>query len=83
MMTTATVDFAELIGQAQKQTIAGIREMQDFSLRTTKAALDRLPTPAQVVESSFGYAEEILKLQKDFARQAATVLTDAKSKPAG
>ena len=40
--------------------------------------LDQLPSPQAVVESSFGFAEELLNTQKDFALKVVEAVTPAK-----
>jgi hypothetical protein len=40
--------------------------------------VDQLPDPKAVVESSFGFAEELLGTQKDFALKVLDAVTPAK-----
>ena len=40
--------------------------------------VDQLPSPKAVVESSFGFAEELLGTQKDFALKVVDAVTPAK-----
>jgi hypothetical protein len=40
--------------------------------------VDQLPSPKAVVESSFGFAEELLGTQKDFAIKVVDAMTPAK-----
>ena len=44
----------------------------------TGAFVDQLPSPKSVVESSFGFAEELLVTQKDFALKVVDAITPAK-----
>jgi hypothetical protein len=39
---------------------------------------DQLPDPKAVLESSFGFAEELLTTQKDFALKVVDAMTPAK-----
>jgi len=75
----------ELTETAQEQTLAAIRQSQQFvvdAVRTWSEAVEKavpevpkvpfseeLPTPRQLVESSFGFAEQLLKVQREFAEQ--------------
>ena len=75
----------ELTETAQEQTLAAIRQSQQFvvdAVRTWSEAVekavpevptvpfaDELPTPRQLVESGFGFAEQLLKVQREFAEQ--------------
>jgi len=75
----------ELTETAQEQTLAAIRQSQQFvvdAVRTWSEAVEKavpevpkvpfaeeLPTPRQLVESSFGFAEQLLRVQREFAEQ--------------
>jgi hypothetical protein len=75
----------ELTQTAQEQTLAAIRQSQQFvvdAVRTWTEAVEKavpavpavpfaeeLPTPKQLVESSFAFAEQLLKAQREFAEQ--------------
>ena len=80
-MSTVT-DLSET---AQEQTLAAIRQSQQFvvdAVRTWAEAVEKavpavptvpfaedLPTPQQLVKSSFAFAEQLLKAQREFAEQ--------------
>jgi hypothetical protein len=80
-MSTVT-EFTET---AQEQTLAGIRQSQQFvvdAVRTWAETVEKaipavpalpfaeeLPTPKQLIESSFTFAEQLLKAQREFAEQ--------------
>jgi hypothetical protein len=80
-MSTVT----ELTETAQEQTLAAIRQSQQFvveAARTWAEAVEKavpavptvpfaeeLPTPKQLIESSFSFAEKLLKAQREFAEQ--------------
>ena len=80
-MSTVT----ELTEAAQEQTLSAIRQSQQYvvdAVRTWAEAMekavpavpplplsDELPTPQQIVQSSFTFAEQLLKVQREFAEQ--------------
>jgi hypothetical protein len=80
-MSTVT----DLTETAQEQTLAAIRQSQQFvvdAVRTWAEAVEKavpavptvpfaedLPTPQQLVKSSFAFAEQLLKAQREFAEQ--------------
>ena len=84
--TTVFTD-ALLAGVKQSQEVAfsGISLWADFAgkaftLPEVEALpfVDQLPDPKSVVESSFGFAEELLSTQKDFALKVMDAVTPAK-----
>jgi len=82
-MSTVT----ELTQTAQEQTLAAVRQSQQFvvdAARTWAEAVEKaipavptmplaeeLPTPKQLIESSFSFAEQLLKAQREFAEPGA------------
>ena len=80
-MSTVT----ELTQTAQEQTLAAIRQSQQFvvdAVRTWAEAVEKavpavpamplaeeLPTSQQLIESSFSFAEQLLQAQREFAEQ--------------
>jgi hypothetical protein len=80
-MSTVT----ELTETAQEQTLAAIRQSQRHVVEAVRAwaeavekavpavpavpLSEELPTPQQVVEASFSFAEKLLKAQREFAEQ--------------
>src|SRR5438477_7240892 len=88
-MSTVT----ELNQTAQEQTLAAIRQSQQFvvdAVRTWAEAVEKavppvptvpfaeeLPTPQQLVESSFTFAEQLLKAQREFAEQVLAAAAPA------
>jgi hypothetical protein len=80
-MSTVT----ELTETAQEQTLTAIRQSQQFvvdAARTWAEAVEKavpavptipfaeeLPTPKQLIGSSFAFAEQLLKAQREFAEQ--------------
>ncbi len=88
-MSTVT----EITQTAQEQTLAGIRQSQQFvvdAARTWAEAVEKavpavpampfaeeLPTPKQLIESSFKFAEQLLKAQREFAEQVLDAIAPA------
>lgn len=86
-MSTVT----ELTQTAQEQTLAAVRQSQQFVIdatRTWAEAVEKtipavpampfaeeLPTPKQLIESSFTFAEQLLKAQREFAEQVLAAVS--------
>ena len=95
MPTTPT----EYVQSAQEQTLKTIRDGQQAvvdAVRTWAETLERIvpaapslpfaeqvPTPQEIVQTSFDFAEQLLKAQREFTENllaaAAPVITPAKS----
>jgi len=84
---TAVFTEAVLAGVKQSQELAfsGISLWIDFAGKTftlpeleTLPFVEQLPSPKAVLESSFGFAEELLSTQKDFAIKVVDAVTPAK-----
>ena len=76
------------VKQGQEVAFSGISLWMDFAGKAFTLPelevlpfVDQLPDPKAVVESSFGFAEELLSTQKDFAMKVVDAITPAK-KPA-
>jgi hypothetical protein len=76
------------VKQGQEVAFSGISLWMEyagkaFSLPELEALpfVDQLPNPKSLVESSFGFAEELLGTQKDFALKVVDAMTPTK-KPA-
>ncbi len=74
------------VKQGQELAFTGITTWIDFAGKAfTMPELDSmpfvesLPTPKAVVESSFGFAEELLSTQKDFAMKVVEAMTPKKT----
>lgn len=98
-MSTSPTDQAQA---AQEQTLKVVRQSQQAvvdAVRTWAEAVesaipelpalpygDRIPTPTELVEQSFGFAEKLLEAQHEFAQKllaaASPVLEKSESKPA-
>ncbi len=70
------------VKQGQELAFSGISIWLDFAGKAfTMPELDSmpfvesLPSPKTVVESSFGFAEELLSTQKDFAMKVVDAMT--------
>ncbi len=74
------------VKQGQELAFSGIGIWIDFAGKAfTMPELDALPfveslpSPTAVVESSFGFAEELLGTQKDFAMKVVEAMTPKKA----
>jgi hypothetical protein len=96
MPTTIT----EYTQAAQEQTLNVVRQSQDAVVEAVRAwakavegaipkapavpYADQIPSAKELVETSFGFAEQLLKAQREFAEQvlaaASPVLTKSKPK---
>jgi hypothetical protein len=79
-MSATTTDFAQ---QAREQTLSAIRQSQHAVVEAVQAwaqAVEKsvpempslpmsedLPTPQQLIHTSFDFAEQLLKTQREFA----------------
>jgi hypothetical protein len=84
---TAVFTDAVIAGVKQSQEVAfsGISLWADFAGKAFSLPeleslpfVDQLPDPKAVVESSFGFTQELLATQKDFALKVVDALTPAK-----
>jgi hypothetical protein len=84
---TAVFTDAIIAGVKQGQEVAfnGITMWMDFAGKAFTVPeldsvpfVDQLPNPKSVVETSFGFVEELLGTQKDFALKVVDVITPAK-----
>ena len=84
---TAVFTDAVIAGVKQGQEVAynGITMWMEFAGKAftmpeldSVPFVDQLPDPKAVVESSFGFAEDLLGTQKDFVLKVVEVVTPAK-----
>ena len=84
---TAVFTDAVIAGVKQGQEVAfnGITMWMEFAGKAftmpeldSVPFMDQLPDPKAVVESSFGFVEDLLATQKDFAVKVVDVVTPAK-----
>jgi hypothetical protein len=84
---TAVFTDAVIAGVKQGQEVAynGITMWMEFAGKAftmpeldSVPFMDQLPDPKAVVESSFGFVEDLLVAQKDFALKVVDVVTPAK-----
>ena len=73
------------VKQTQELAYSGITMWADFAGKAftlpeldSLPFVDQLPSPKAVIESSFGFAEELLSTQKDFAIKVVDAVTPAK-----
>ncbi|HLG69756.1 MAG TPA: hypothetical protein VK009_04955 [Chloroflexota bacterium] len=73
--------YAQLAAQAQEQWFAGFKQLLAAQEQVWTAAKEgrsvaaELPTPAEVVENSFGFASRALELQKEYALRLVGAVT--------
>jgi hypothetical protein len=88
-MSTVTTDYNALLATAEKQAITSLKQAQEVSLRAAKVwvgllpeagAASGLPTPREVVENSFTFANEILTAQKAYALELADIVSEGAGK---
>jgi len=84
---TAVFTDAVIAGvkQSQEMAFTGITMWMDFAGKAFTMPeidalpfVDQLPSPKAVVESGFGFAEDLLTTQKDFALKVVDAMTPAK-----
>ncbi len=84
---TAVFTDAVIAGvkQTQEMAYSGITMWIDFAGKAFSMPemdslpfVDQLPDPKAVVESGFGFAEDLLSTQKDFALKVVEAMTPAK-----
>jgi hypothetical protein len=87
------VNVCDYMTKFQEESLAALKETQDASLKAmnsfrefgkefsekpgTMPAFENLPTPAQFVEMSFGFASQLLELRKGFALRCAEMIAEA------
>ena len=88
-MSTVTTDYTALLASAEKAALTSLKQVQEVSLRATKVAVGLipdagapagLPTPREVVESSFTFANELLTAQKAYALELAEIVSEGTAK---
>ena len=80
---STTAELTKIAAEAQAQTLTALKQAQDLSIRATEAAMAAFPkiektdapTPQQIVESTFGFAGQVLESQKAYALRLTEVLT--------
>ncbi|MBV8172618.1 MAG: hypothetical protein JO219_11880 [Candidatus Eremiobacteraeota bacterium] len=87
-----TKTYTDYIAKVQDDVLAQIKEAQDVSLKSfasfrelsatypTMPAMPKLegfPTPAEVIEQSFDFAEKFLELRKAYALKVAALAETA------
>jgi hypothetical protein len=77
------------VKQGQELAFTGISMWMDFAGKAftmpemdAMPFVDSLPSPKAMVESTFGFAEELLSTQKDFAVKVVDAVTPATKAPA-
>lgn len=92
------VNVMEYMNKFQEEGLAAIKETQDASLKAMKnwrefagefnqkpgsmPTFENVPTPAQFVEFSFGFATQMLEIRKAWALRVAEMIGDAQKQTA-
>jgi hypothetical protein len=79
--TTFTLSFAAL----QQQSLEALKETQDYAVRVAELAADHpfvrtargIPSPAELIDGSFGVAMQALELQREFLGKLVGAATPA------
>jgi hypothetical protein len=87
---TQATNFAELTAEAQRQTLATLKQAQDLSLRGAELAVGlhetgtrSVPSAKDAVEGAFAFAGQLLQQQKAYALRMTEIVTGATApKPA-
>ena len=93
-MPTAAPDYAKT---AQEQTLKSIRQGQQVIVEAIRAwanavektipetpvlpYADELPKPQEIIKTSFGFAEQLLKAQQEFAESVLDAASPVLGKP--
>ena len=77
-------EFTTFVADAQKQTLASIKEAQDLSLRwldLVSGSLPKAPAPAvkPSIEAAFNVASQVLSLQKSYTLAIADAFRSEKA----
>lgn len=82
-MTQAT-NFAELAAEAQRQTLASLKQAQDLSLRGAELTVGLVPRDSatqsvakDAVENAFAFAGQLLQQQQAYALRMTEIVTGA------
>ncbi len=88
-MTSVTPDLTKIFADAQKQALASLEQAQTLSIRAAEAAVSLMPTEpwtgfsngvrsaSELVESTFGFAGQVLESQKAYALRLAGIVEHA------
>jgi hypothetical protein len=81
---TQVTNFAELAAEAQRQTLASLKQAQDLSLRGAELVVGLMPretgtpsVPKDAVEGAFAFAGQVLQQQKAYALRMTEIVTGA------
>jgi hypothetical protein len=76
-----TTEFASFAADAQKQTLAWVKESHELSTRWLELVSSSLPKPAAVkpsIDAAFNVASQVLSLQKAYALAVADAFGESK-----
>jgi hypothetical protein len=82
--------FADLATEAQRQTLASLKQAQDLSLRGAELAVGlvpnaepKLPAAKDAVEGAFAFAGQLLQQQKAYALRMTEIVSEGMSRASG
>lgn len=91
-------EYMELATKAERQVISALKQAQEIALSAVSAVTDTvaplaenlpsmpfagsIPAPAAIIKNAFGFADELLKLQKSYALSLAETLQPLTAKVA-
>ncbi len=91
MSTTGTTN--DIFNSSQEQVVDSIKQSQDAVVQAVRAwskaveqvstalprlSADQLPTPEEIVDTSFGFAERLLAAQREFAQNLLSASAPAR-----
>jgi hypothetical protein len=73
------------IKQAQEANISALTKLRDFTNEFSEKpgtipTFENIPTPAQVVELTFGWSNQLLELSKGYTLKVAEMMVDAQKR---
>jgi hypothetical protein len=72
--------YTELVEKAQAEMLAGLKKAQELNLATLESMKElNLPTPADVVERTFAFTNQLLETRKAYMLKLADLITPAKN----
>jgi hypothetical protein len=77
--------YAEFVEKAQAEFLSGLRQAQDLNLKALESVTELFkkngsteqPTPAQVVERTFAFTNEVLEARKQYLLKLAELFPKA------
>jgi hypothetical protein len=71
--------YTEFLEKAQAEFLSGLKQAQDLNIKAIESVTaafkqngtNELPTPAQIVEQTFAFSNEVLNARKEYMLQLA------------